>query len=56
MTEQDHGAELAERVREAAAAGTPLLIRGGGTKAFYGRRVSADCGLLDVSGHRCPEH
>ncbi|MDB5883091.1 MAG: glcE, partial [Ramlibacter sp.] len=28
--------ELAQRVRAAAASGTPLRIRGGGSKDFYG--------------------
>lgn len=34
------------RIREAAAAGTPLRIRGGGTKDFYGE--SADGDVLDT--------
>jgi glycolate oxidase FAD binding subunit len=45
----DHTDDLAERVRAASAARTPLRIVGGGTKAFYGRRV---CGEpLEISGH-----
>ena len=43
-------AELIERVKRAAAARTPLCIRGGGSKAFYGRHCDGE--LLDVSGHR----
>jgi len=31
-------AELRERIRAAAAAKTPLVIRGGGTKDFYGEK------------------
>lgn len=46
----DKQAELLDRVRQAAAAGTPLCIRGGGGKAFYGRRCEGE--LLDVSAHR----
>jgi hypothetical protein len=36
-------------VRAAAAEGTPLRIRGGDTKAFYGRQTNGQA--LDVSGH-----
>lgn len=42
--------QLAERVRAAHAAGTPLAIVGGGTKAWLGRPVQGE--RLDVSGHR----
>ncbi len=38
-----------ERVRAAAAAGTALQLRGGGTKAFYGRAPAGE--LFDVRGH-----
>jgi glycolate oxidase FAD binding subunit len=41
--------DLAERVLEAAGRGTPLAIRGGGSKDFYGRPVVGEA--LDVSGH-----
>ena len=37
---------IAERVRAATAAGTPLRIRGGGSKDFYGEPVDGD--LLDT--------
>jgi glycolate oxidase FAD binding subunit len=40
--------EVQERVRAAAAAGTPLRIRGGGTKDFYGGSLAGEA--LDVSG------
>ena len=33
---QDHIAQLAATLRDAAAHGTPLCIRGGGSKDFYG--------------------
>jgi glycolate oxidase FAD binding subunit len=43
-------AEWSERIREAAAAGTPLCIRGGGSKDFYGGvRQGA---VLDTRDHR----
>lgn len=42
--------ELADRVRTAHAATTPLAIVGNGTKAWLGRAVVGD--ILDVSGHR----
>ncbi|MCK0510864.1 glycolate oxidase subunit GlcE [Aromatoleum buckelii] len=38
-----------ERVRAASAAGTALQIRGGGTKAFYGRAPAGEA--FDVRGH-----
>jgi glycolate oxidase FAD binding subunit len=41
---------LAERVRAASAARTPLRIVGGDTKAFHGRPVAGE--PLDVSGYR----
>ncbi len=37
---------ITERVRAAAAAGTPLRIRGGGSKDFYGQTLQGD--LLDT--------
>ncbi|MBM4180305.1 MAG: glycolate oxidase subunit GlcE [Betaproteobacteria bacterium] len=46
----DKQAELLDRVRQAAAAGTPLCIRGGGGKTFYGRHCEGE--PLEVSGHR----
>ncbi|MBW7861634.1 MAG: glycolate oxidase subunit GlcE [Rhodocyclaceae bacterium] len=39
-----------ERVRAAAADGESLQLRGGGTKDFYGRRVSGT--VLDTRAHR----
>jgi len=39
-----------ERVRAASAAETPLQLRGGGTKAFYGRTPTGD--VLDTRTHR----
>ncbi|WP_431098999.1 glycolate oxidase subunit GlcE [Polaromonas aquatica] len=38
---------VSERIRAAAAAGTPLRIRGGGTKDFYGQ--SLEGGILDMT-------
>jgi glycolate oxidase FAD binding subunit len=38
--------ELAERIREAAAAKRPLRLRGGGTKDFYGGALAGD--VLDT--------
>jgi glycolate oxidase FAD binding subunit len=35
-------ARLIDRIREAAAAGTPLVIRGGGTKGFYGNEAAGE--------------
>ena len=46
--------EIAQRIRDAAERGTPLRIRGGGTKDFYGRDapgevidMRAHCGIID---------
>ncbi len=38
-----------ERIRDAAAAGTPLRIRGGGTKDFYGEALVGD--VLDTRAY-----
>ncbi len=43
--------EIAERVKAASASNTPLRIRGGGTKDFYGRDTTAEHHeLLDMGG------
>lgn len=42
-------AALADRVRQAAARGTPLSIAGGGTKAFYGRACEGE--PLSLAAH-----
>jgi len=41
--------QMIERVRAAAAAGTPLRIRGGGSKDFYGEPMTGD--LLETTAH-----
>ena len=46
----DPVASLVERIRAASAAGTPLRIRGGGTKDFYGERTEGE--LLETTGLR----
>lgn len=43
-------AELSERIREAAAKGTPLRIRGEGSKDFYGGPLQGE--VLDTRGLR----
>jgi len=48
-TDTDISAELAERVRAAAAARTPLRLRGGGSKDFYGQALAGD--VLDIRPH-----
>ena len=40
---------MVARVRDAAAAGTPLRIRGGGSKDFYGQALNGD--ILDMSSY-----
>ena len=49
MPEQDLTEALCEQVAAAAAAHTPLCIRGGNSKAFYGHPVEGD--ILDSRGH-----
>ncbi|MFW5969787.1 MAG: glycolate oxidase subunit GlcE, partial [Halofilum sp. (in: g-proteobacteria)] len=46
----DQTETITARVREAATAGTPLAIQGGGSKPFYGHPVRGE--PLDVTGHR----
>ncbi len=40
--------QITDRIRAAAADGTPLRIRGGGSKDFYGNRLEGE--LLDTTG------
>ena len=48
--DNDISRQLAETVKDAAAARTPLAIRGGGTKRFYTGEPRGE--PLDVTGHR----
>ncbi|WP_299022144.1 glycolate oxidase subunit GlcE [uncultured Tepidimonas sp.] len=41
----------AERIRAAAAGGPRLRIRGGGSKAFYGNPLDAECEVLDTQAY-----
>lgn len=50
IQDSDQTQALVAKVRDAIAAGTPLVIAGGGSKAFYGHPVSGD--TLSVAGHR----
>ena len=45
----DMTASMATRVRQAAQSGTPLRIRGGGSKDFYGQSLSGD--VLDMAAY-----
>ncbi|MEF8980671.1 glycolate oxidase subunit GlcE [Thiohalorhabdus sp.] len=49
IQENDRTAELQAAVRDAIADGEPVAIRGGATKAFYGRDSSGR--PMEVSGH-----
>ena len=42
--------EWRERVLAAAGRGTPLRLRGAGTKDFYGETLTGD--ILELSAHR----
>ncbi len=48
-TSEDRTEAIREVVLQSLAEGTPLHIRGGGTKAFYGRRIGGR--PLDMGGH-----
>ena len=49
MTNQDCSTVFVARIKEAAAAGTALRIRGGGTKDFYGNGLAGE--ILDTRDH-----
>lgn len=49
--DQDQSEALAERLRQAAETGTPVALRGSGSKAFLGEAGSAEQSL-DMTGHR----
>lgn len=50
MPATDISSSLQQQVQQAARAGLPLNLRGGGSKAFLGRNVSGTA--LEVGGHR----
>jgi len=52
MNDRDISQQLQDAVRSAAAEGRALHIRGGGSKAFYGRDADRAGEPLDLSGHR----
>ncbi len=49
--DMDQSQTLQAIVQEAHARSRPLAIRGGGSKAFYGRQTP-ECDRLDLSGHQ----
>jgi len=51
IPDEDLEQSLVAQVAEAGEAGSPLLIRGGGSKGFYGNPVHADR-ALECGGHR----
>jgi glycolate oxidase FAD binding subunit len=51
VPEADLTQELQERVQAALGDGGALCLRGGGTKAFYGRPCEAET-VLEIAGHR----
>lgn len=48
-TDTDALTAIVARVRSAAATGTPLRLRGGGSKDFYGQALNGE--ILDLSAH-----
>ena len=50
MTEEDIVASWSERIRAATASNTPLRIRGGGTKDWYGQTLQGE--IVDTRAHR----
>jgi len=49
MNDTDLTSKIAARVREAAQSGTPLRIRGGGSKDFYGQALTGE--VLDMRAY-----
>jgi len=49
MNDTDLTSKMAARVREAAQSGTPLRIRGGGSKDFYGQALTGE--VLDMRAY-----
>ncbi len=49
LNEQDRCADFCRKIAQASSTKQPLLIRGGNSKAFYGRTCEGE--MLDVSGH-----
>ena len=49
-TAQSAIAELRERILAASACGSPLRLRGAGTKDFYGEQLEGE--ILDLTTHR----
>ncbi len=49
MQNEDLSEPLRERVLKAIVDGSPLLIKGGGSKSFYGRHAVGE--VLDLAGH-----
>ncbi|WP_144022239.1 FAD-binding protein, partial [Caballeronia sordidicola] len=49
MNEEDIVASWSERVRAATASNTPLRIRGGGTKDWYGQTLQGE--IIDTRAH-----
>ena len=41
--------DFSDRIRQASAAGTPLRIRGGGSKDFYGQSLAGE--VLDTTAY-----
>ncbi len=50
MTDRDLSQAIQQQVQQAAAAGSALCIRGGGSKAFFGRMPRGE--PLEMAGHR----
>lgn len=50
MNDSDASSQIAQQIKAASAAASPLCIRGGGSKAFYGREPVGE--PLDVSAHQ----
>jgi len=52
MEDADRTKDLKTQVDSAVADRTPLEIRGGGSKTFYGGKSGSPLQLLETAGHR----
>ncbi|MCK5896734.1 MAG: FAD-binding protein, partial [Cocleimonas sp.] len=51
ILERDISTELQQQVQSSIDLHSPILIRGGNSKAFYGRRVANTSNIIDLKNH-----
>lgn len=52
MQDQDQSRQLQEQLQSCFSQKSAVVVRGGGSKDFYGRQQSADLGSFEVAAHR----